>query len=282
MHGKPWALALILLVAAGCDSSDKTAAASTTTGSTTGDSSTGSTTGVIPAPAPAAATSGLTKLKIDDLKVGKGSPAAKGDTIWVLYSGHLKDAAGKEFDSTAARGDTPFAVVVGGGQVIEGWDKGLVGMKVGGERNLYIPYLLAYGENGRGADIPPKADLFFNIKALALVKKGDENAVDLVVKKPGHGRKAKPGDRVTVTYVGTLPTGKEFDRSKASGVTFVVGRPDAGGVTALPGIDVAMSSMSEGEEAMITVPPKLGKPFGTASIPANSVLIFDLTLKKIG
>jgi peptidylprolyl isomerase len=287
MHGRPLALAsLIVFAAAGCNQSSepsspdlkKTQNAATTGSSTTGDSTANSPT---PASNPAGDT-GLSKLKIEDVKPGKGPAAANGDTLWVLYTGRIKNGTGKVFDSTTSRDDTPFAVTVGGGQVIQGWDQGLVGMKVGGERNLTIPYKLAYGDNGQGDTIPPKTDLFFNIQAVAMVKRGEENLVDIAVKKAGHGPNAKQGDKVTVSYVGKLPNGKEFDRSKGDGLTFPVGRPDASGARALPGIDEAVQHMNQGEEAIVTIPPKLGKPTGGQGIPVNSVLVFDLTLKKIG
>src|SRR5690242_17889448 len=101
------------------------------------------------------------KLKIDELKVGTGDEAKKGDTDDVHYTGWLTD--GKKFDSSKDR-DKPFTFTLGAGMVIKGWDEGVVGMKVGGKRKLTIPYELAYGENGRPPVIPPKATLIFEVE----------------------------------------------------------------------------------------------------------------------
>ena len=100
------------------------------------------------------------KLQIKDIKVGKGAVARTGDTVTVDYTGTLTN--GKKFDSSIGR--APFTFLLGGGQVIVGWDKGVVGMRVGGTRKLTIPYALAYGESGRPPVIPPKATLIFVIK----------------------------------------------------------------------------------------------------------------------
>jgi peptidylprolyl isomerase len=99
---------------------------------------------------------------IDDIKVGEGTEVKSGDTVSVHYIGTLKD--GTEFDNSKKRGQ-PFEFTVGGGQVIKGWDEGLVGMKVGGQRILVIPPEKAYGENGVGP-IPPNATLVFAIELL--------------------------------------------------------------------------------------------------------------------
>src|SRR3954463_9231290 len=105
---------------------------------------------------------GPTKLEIVDELVGKGKEAKAGDKVKVHYTGTLMN--GKQFDSS--RGKSPFEFTLGQGQVIKGWDQGVVGMKVGGKRKLTIPYDLAYGEKGMGADIPPKAALKFDVELL--------------------------------------------------------------------------------------------------------------------
>jgi len=104
------------------------------------------------------------ELKIETLKEGTGAAAKAGDTISVHYTGTFLD--GKKFDSSLDRG-TPFEFTLGGGQVIQGWDQGLVGMKVGEQRKLTIPYQLGYGENGYGS-IPAKATLIFEVELLAI------------------------------------------------------------------------------------------------------------------
>ena len=103
------------------------------------------------------------KLKIDDVKPGTGAEAAKGDSVEVHYTGWLTD--GTKFDSSKDRG-RPFTFTLGGGQVIQGWDQGVAGMKVGGVRKLTIPPHLGYGARGAGGVIPPNAELTFEVELL--------------------------------------------------------------------------------------------------------------------
>jgi FKBP-type peptidyl-prolyl cis-trans isomerase len=104
-------------------------------------------------------------LKYVDTKEGTGPAAAKGDTVEVHYTGWLKD--GTKFDSSKDRGK-PFVFQLGAGKVIKGWDEGVQGMKVGGERKLMIPSNLAYGPRGAGGVIPPNADLTFQVELLKI------------------------------------------------------------------------------------------------------------------
>jgi FKBP-type peptidyl-prolyl cis-trans isomerase len=105
-------------------------------------------------------------LKYQDLKVGKDDAAKKGDTVEVHYTGWLAKG-GKKFDSSKDRGE-PFSFKLGAGKVIKGWDEGVVGMKVGGKRKLMIPAKLGYGKAGAGEDIPPDADLVFEVEMLKI------------------------------------------------------------------------------------------------------------------
>jgi hypothetical protein len=106
----------------------------------------------------------LKNMVIDDIKLGDGAEVKAGDTVSVHYVGTLQD--GTEFDNSNKRG-TPFEFTVGGGQVIKGWEEGLVGMKVGGQRILVIPPEKAYGQNGIGP-IPGNATLVFAIELLEI------------------------------------------------------------------------------------------------------------------
>ena len=104
------------------------------------------------------------KLVVQDLIVGKGARARAGDTVTVQYVGVLFDN-GKQFD-TSWQGGKPgegFQFPLGAGQVIPGWDQGVVGMREGGRRKLIIPADLAYGAQGFPPDIPPDAALIFDI-----------------------------------------------------------------------------------------------------------------------
>lgn len=115
-------------------------------------------------PMPTLPPSKITELKIEDIKVGTGSAVKSGDTVSINYLGTLED--GSKFDSSYDR-NQPFETQIGVGQVIEGWDKGVVGMQVGGKRKLTIPYQMAYGENAYGP-IPAKATLIFEVELMAI------------------------------------------------------------------------------------------------------------------
>ena len=107
-----------------------------------------------------------------DLRVGTGAEATNGRRVTVNYSGWLYaagavDNKGTLFDSSLSAGRTPFAFLIGGGGVIAGWDRGVTGMRVGGQRRLIIPPELAYGAAGNGP-IPGNATLVFDIELLAV------------------------------------------------------------------------------------------------------------------
>ena len=106
----------------------------------------------------------LMELVIDDVKIGSGDEVKEGDVVRVHYIGTLQN--GQEFDNSRKRGQA-FQFTVGAGQVIKGWDQGVVGMKVGGQRILVIPPDLAYGKNGIGP-IPGDATLIFAIELLEI------------------------------------------------------------------------------------------------------------------
>lgn len=107
----------------------------------------------------------ITEFKIEDVEEGTGHEAKSGDRIVIHYTGIFDD--GEKFDSSVDRG-APFETQIGVGHVIAGWDKGIPGMKVGGKRKLYIPYTMAYGEEGAGDVIPPLADLIFDVELLGI------------------------------------------------------------------------------------------------------------------
>lgn len=123
-------------------------------------------------PMAATAPAAVTELKSDDLTPGSGDAIGDGDVAIVHYTGWLYDPAapdqkGAKFDSSRDRGE-PFRFTVGGSQVIQGWDKGVLGMQVGGQRRLTIPPDLGYGAAGAGGVIPPNAALLFDVELLGI------------------------------------------------------------------------------------------------------------------
>ena len=114
--------------------------------------------------------SNITELLKTDVRQGDGNEAVAGRNVTVHYTGWLynesaPDHKGKKFDSSRDRSE-PFSFRLGGGQVIPGWDQGVAGMKVGGQRTLTIPPGLGYGARGAGGAIPPNATLVFDVELL--------------------------------------------------------------------------------------------------------------------
>lgn len=112
----------------------------------------------------------ITQLVKTDNKVGTGKEAVNNKLVIVHYTGWLYDPKapqkrGAKFDSSVDRGQ-PFDFMLGAGQVIKGWDQGVTGMKVGGQRTLIIPSAMGYGARGAGGAIPPNAILVFDVELL--------------------------------------------------------------------------------------------------------------------
>lgn len=110
------------------------------------------------------------ELQVVDIRLGDGKEAVKGALITTQYAGYLED--GIQFDSSYDRGK-PFQCVIGTGRVIKGWDQGLMGMRVGGKRKLFVPAHLAYGERQIGAHIKPNSNLIFEIELLEVLTRDD-------------------------------------------------------------------------------------------------------------
>jgi peptidylprolyl isomerase len=108
----------------------------------------------------------MKELKITDIIIGTGKETVKGALLITHYTGNLED--GTKFDSSHDQGK-PFQFVFGTGRVIKGWDLGLVGMKEGGKRKLFVPASLAYGERQIGHLIHPHANLMFEIELLEVL-----------------------------------------------------------------------------------------------------------------
>jgi FKBP-type peptidyl-prolyl cis-trans isomerase FkpA len=126
------------------------------------------------APTPPAATPQRIKLpsglQYEDTKVGAGAVARKGFNVTVHYTGWLKSrdgSTGRKFDSSRDN-DQPFTFRLGAGQVIQGWDEGVQGMRVGGIRKLIVPAHLGYGSRGAPPSIPPNSTLIFEVELLGV------------------------------------------------------------------------------------------------------------------
>jgi FKBP-type peptidyl-prolyl cis-trans isomerase len=119
-----------------------------------------------------------------DLVEGKGATIKRGDEIEVHYTGWLTN--GTKFDSSVDRGK-PFALTIAAGQVIKGWDEGIVGMKVGGKRKLFIPPALGY-ENRAQGKIPANSKLIFEVEVLKTLEPGTVEMLRMIEMQQQHGR----------------------------------------------------------------------------------------------
>lgn len=131
-----------------------------------------STTACSEQAAPKMETGNMTELIKTDVKLGTGDLATAGKSVSVHYTGWLYDAAapdhhGRKFDSSRDRNE-PFEFPLGAGRVIPGWDQGVAGMQVGGQRTLVIPSNMGYGARGAGGVIPPNATLVFDVELLGV------------------------------------------------------------------------------------------------------------------
>ncbi len=314
------ALAAALVLLAACGSSGSTtggasssAGAAATTKSAAGTGATGDPS-ILPAVTgeagakPAIATPTAkppTALTAKVLTPGTGAKVASGDTLVVNYLGMTW--TGKVFDNSFDRKE-PFSFAVGGGEVIPGWDQGLVGQTVGSRVLLGIPSALGYGAQGAGADIPPDTALLFVVDVVAsfgkgMMAKGTAVPLDdpslpkvtgegttlavampsgaaptqLVVKTlvQGDGAPVQAGQTIVVQYLGALwDGGKVFDASWARGgepIKFGIGQGQV-----IKGWDQGLVGVKAGSRVLLVIPSDLA--YGDAgrppTIPAKATLVF--------
>jgi peptidylprolyl isomerase len=280
-------LSSTLLIAAcgGDDSSSTSEAPSSTDASATSDPA-----DLIDEPTVSLPTELPTELVITDIIEGDGEAAVEGSTVYVYYVGVLtKD--GKRFDGNY--GGDPFAVTLGNGAVIDGWDQGLIGIKPGGRRQLDIPAELAYGAAGSGEAIPPDSAISFIVDAVAIVPpfdaadapeitiEGAENVEALVSEDlvDGKGDEAKAGSNVLVHIVAfNAATGEELASTwgDPSPVALLL---EEGG--SLPGLIEGIPGMKVGGRRQLTIP--FADAFGTEGntsmkLPASTDLVVVIDL----
>ncbi len=224
-------------------------------------------------------------LQIDDLVTGDGAEARAGQSVTVHYTGWLHDPTapnnrGAKFDSSKDR-DEPFEFDLGAGMVIQGWDLGVQGMKVGGKRVLTIAPELGYGARGAGGVIPPNATLVFEVELLPTPELPPLQITDVT---EGSGDEARAGRPVTVHYTGWLfdPSaadgrGAKFDSSKDRNEPF---RFHLGRGMVIRGWDDGVQGMKVGGTRLLLIPPHLGYgPRGAGGvIPPNATLLFEVEL----
>lgn len=204
-------------------------------------------------------------LIIEDIKIGEGYEVKPGGAVVALYHGTLKDG-GTVFDSAFERGE-PIAFPLSG--VIQGWQKGVPGMKIGGVRKLTIPFALAYGEQGRPPTIPAKADLVFVIQLV--------DALQVEDVKVGEGDTPASGQCVPVTaHTITGADGKVVEKVEA-----------ANPYIWFPGewqpISFGVEGMKKGGKRKITVPKEMnqGNPGLPSTRPSGVPLTIELELLAV-
>jgi len=236
-----------------------------------------------------------TKLEITDLIEGTGEPAKAGDTVEVNYVG-VRSADGKEFDNSYDSGST-IPVTLGAGGVIQGWDDGLVGIKVGGRRQLDIPADLAYGDRGSGDVIKPGDALTFVIDAVSITPKLDVPKAD-VADKPkldiepsvgaakssfkdlivGTGEEAKAGSTAYVQLIAYRgDTVEELESTWETGDAVSLPLDEQ----ILPGMVSGITGMKVGGRRELIITPADGfGPAGSESLqlPADTDLIMIVDL----
>ena len=282
-------IALVLLAACGDHAKESDSTASTDVSTTIAITTTTLATPTVDLPAELP-----TELVVTDLIVGTGPAAREGDTVVVNYVG-VRSEDGTEFDNSYTSG-APIDVPLGAGQVIPGWDQGLVGVQAGGRRQLDIPAELAYGDTPQGDIIQPGDALTFVIDVVAVIPAADpalEPTVsvapsanvesfsfeDLVV---GEGASPVAGQTAAVQIVAyRADTGEKINTTWTTGTpfTFTFGTGEV-----LPGIDSTVDGMKVGGRRQATIP--FAMAFGDAGndslgLPPSTDLVLVLDLVAV-
>lgn len=209
-------------------------------------------------------------LQINDTIIGDGKAVAKGDLITLHYTGKFED--GRTFDSSV--GSEPFTTPIGVGQLIAGWDEGLIGMREGGTRTLIVPPELGYGD-AEIPGIPANSTLLFEVELISV-----KDGIKIEDSAPGSGKEVEAGDNITIHYTGTLLDGSKFDSSIDRGIPF---QTQIGVGRLIQGWDIGIVGMKVGGKRKLTIPSELGygERGAGAKIPGGATLVFEVELLKI-
>jgi len=214
-------------------------------------------------------------LYVEDVLVGSGDAVQTGDYVRVNYVGYLYEDGqkGEEFDRSH---EEPLGFTVGRGEVVAGWDQGMVGMRPGGKRTLIVAPRLGYGD----ADlprVPGGSTLLYEVELV------DVPRVEIEDLEVGQGAEVAPGDFVKVHYTGWLYTdgekGEQFDSSRDRDEPFVF---QLGKGQVIKGWDQGLAGMRVGGKRRLIVPPELGYgDRGTPNIPGGATLLFEVEVLDV-
>lgn len=209
------------------------------------------------------------EIKTETLKTGEGEPAKRGERVFVHSIVTLPD--GTKIDDSRERGE-PIEVTVGGTRLFPGWDVLLSKLRLDERVKATVPWLLAFGAQGRPPKIPAKTDLLVDLERVP-APAAPELKHDVIAE--GAGPACTPGQTVKVHYVGTLTDGKQFDSSRDRGQPFEF---RLGAHQVIKGWDVAVSQMRVGDRWKVTIPWQLayGARGSPPTIPPKADLVFDI------
>ncbi len=229
-------------------------------------------------------------LKYAVVEQGDGMMLIPGMRVRIHYNGFFEDDM-TIFDSSFQRNE-PIDFTLGKGMVIRGWEEGISKLRVGDRARLWVPYDLAYGEQGRGP-IPPATNLIFDVEVIDAeeVKRPEpfdvagkdtietETGLKYIIVNEGYGDYPEEGQAVAVHYTGFLMNGNIFDSSVERGqpFRFLLGRRQV-----IAGWDEGVSLMKQGSRFRFIIPPELA--YGERAmgpIPSNATLIFDVELLSV-
>jgi peptidylprolyl isomerase len=211
-------------------------------------------------------------LKYADLSEGEGEPVKDGDVVEVRYTARVK-ADRKPFEGNVNNDRPALRFVVGDHQVVQGFDAGVVGMKSGGKRKLYVPSTLGYGSRGLTDKVPANADLVYEVELLKIDRIGIEDT------HTGNGPEVTRYSSVLVDLRGMDSSGAVFSETAGHGppMRFVIGSAP------VRGLDLGLLGMKQGGGRRITIPPELAVFRGArpASAPADAELVYEVELLQV-